>query len=225
MKTKLFIMAMFLLSALPAFADGKKSPEWISNLKEANDAEQLVIVQGTKGSDAKFSFHERDNTSGEWHEIISCNAYIGKKGWGKTKEGDMKTPRGVYTFTKAFGILEDPGCSMPYTQVDDSHYWVGDSNSERYNTFVSTRDYDDFNHKDSEHIIDYTLAYKYCLNVSYNLDGTPNKGSAIFLHCQTKNKFTGGCVAIPVDDMREVLRHVRAGCVVVMDSGNSVRKY
>ncbi len=225
MKTKLFIMAMFLLSALPAFADGKKSPEWISNLKEANDAEQLVIVQGTKGSDAKFSFHERDNTSGEWHEIISCNAYIGKKGWGKTKEGDMKTPRGVYTFTKAFGILEDPGCSMPYTQVDDSHYWVGDSNSERYNTFVSTRDYDDFNHKDSEHIIDYTLAYKYCLNISYNPDGTPKKGSAIFLHCQAKNKFTMGCVAIPVEYMREVLRHVKEGCVVIMDSGNNIRKY
>ena len=225
MKKKFFIMAMLLLFAIPSYGAVKKSPEWILNLKAADDARQLVIVQGTKGSDAKFSFHERDNASDEWHEIISCNAFIGKKGWGKTREGDMKTPRGVYTFTMAFGILEDPGCAMPYTQVNDSHYWVGDSNSERYNQFVSTRDYVDFNHKDSEHIIDYDLAYKYCLNISYNHDGTPKKGSAIFLHCQTKNKFTAGCVAIPPESMREVLRHVREGCVVIMDSGNNIRKY
>ena len=225
MKTKFFIAAMLLLFALPAFAESKKSPEWISELKAAQNTEQLVIVQGTKGSNAKFSFHERDNDSGEWYEIISCNAFIGKNGWGKTREGDMKTPEGVYTFTKAFGILEDPGCPMGYTKVDDSHYWVGDSNSERYNQFVSTNDYDDFNRKESEHIIDYTLAYKYCLNISYNLDGTPKKGSAIFLHCQTRNKFTAGCVAIPDSYMREVIRHVKEDCVVVMYSGNNIKKY
>ena len=225
MKTKLFIMAMFLLIVTSSLAEAKPSPEWISELKAAQNTEQLVIVQGTKGSNAKFSFHERDNDSGEWNEIISCNAFIGKKGWGKTREGDMKTPTGVYTFTMAFGILEDPGCPMGYTQVDDSHYWNGDSNSERYNQFVSTNEYDDFSRKDSEHIIDYKLAYKYCLNISYNSDGTPSKGSAIFLHCQTKNKFTGGCVAIPESDMREVLRHVKEGCVVVMDSGNNIRKH
>ena len=224
MKTKFFIMAMFLLFAITYVAEAKSSPEWIANLKAAQNTEQLVIVQGIKGSNAKFSFHEK-NDSGEWNEIISCNAYIGKKGWGKTREGDMKTPAGVYTFTMAFGILENPGCPMGYTKVDDSHYWVGDSNSERYNQFVSTRDYDDFNHKDSEHIIDYKLAYKYCLNISYNLDGVANKGSAIFLHCQTKNKFTGGCVAIPESDMREVLRHVKEGCVVIMDTGNNIRNY
>ena len=224
MKKKFFIMAMLLLFAIPSYGAVKKSPEWIANLKAADEAQQLVILQGTKGSNAKFSFHEKDN-AGEWNEIVSCNAFIGKKGWGKTREGDMKTPRGVYTFTMAFGILEDPGCAMPYTQVNDSHYWVGDSNSERYNQFVSTRDYDDFNHKDSEHIIDYDLAYKYCLNISYNSDGTPKKGSAIFLHCQTKNKFTAGCVAIPFESMREVLRHVKEGCIVIMDSGSNIRKY
>ena len=114
---------------------------------------------------------------------------------------------------------------MEYTQVDDSHYWVGDSNSEYYNQFVSTRDYDDFNKKDSEHIIDYTLAYKYCLNISYNYDGTPGKGSAIFLHCQTKNKFTAGCVAIPDEAMITVMKNVKAGCVLVMDMSKNIKSY
>ena len=217
------IMLMLLLFTFPANADTSKSPAWIANLNAAADAEQLAIVSGTHGSNARFSLHEK--VDGEWREIISCPAFIGKKGWGKTKEGDMKTPKGIYTFTMAFGIKEDPGCQMEYTQVDNSHYWVGDSSSEYYNQFVSTRDYDDFNKNDSEHIIDYDLAYKYCLNISYNDDGTPGKGSAIFLHCQTKNKFTAGCVAIPEEAMITVMKNVKAGCVVVMDSSKNIKNY
>ena len=223
MRKFLWLMLVFMCVS-PAFAEYRESPEWIGEVVAADDAEQLAIVSGTHGSNARFSFHEKDE-DGTWREILSCPAYIGKKGWGKTREGDMKTPVGEYTFTKAFGINADPGCPLGYTQVDDSHYWVGDSNSERYNQFVSTRDYDDFSKKDSEHIIDYDLAYKYCLNISYNEEGIPGEGSAIFLHCQTKNKFTGGCVAIPEDKMREVLRHVKPGCVVIMDTAKNIQDY
>ena len=217
------VLLMLLLFTIPANADTSKSPAWVANLNAASDAEQLAIVSGTHGANARFSLHEKVND--EWCEIISCPAFIGKKGWGKTKEGDWKTPKGIYTFTMAFGIKEDPGCQMEYTQVDDSHYWVGDSSSEYYNQFVSTRDYDDFNKDDSEHIIDYTLAYKYCLNISYNFDGTPGKGSAIFLHCQTKNKFTAGCVAIPEEAMITVMKNVKAGCVVIMDTSKNIKSY
>ncbi|MBQ7168658.1 MAG: L,D-transpeptidase family protein [Synergistaceae bacterium] len=219
---KILLLTMILAS--PAFADYSESPGWVAGLKAAENTTQLAIVSGTHGSSARFSFHEKDS-SGTWREIVSCPAYIGKKGWGKSREGDMKSPAGVYTFTEAFGILPDPGCEMGYLQVDGSHYWVGDSNSGRYNTMVSTREYDSFSRKDSEHITDYETAYKYCLNISYNESGTPGRGSAIFLHCQTKNHFTAGCVAIPEDDMREVLRHVKQGCVVVMDSHKKITKY
>ena len=215
---------LMLLMASQVFAGDNLSPEWVSELKAAKDASQLAIVSGTHGSNARFSFHEKDD-AGLWHEVVSCPAYIGKKGWGKSREGDMKTPQGVFTFTMAFGIQEDPGCPMGYVQVDGSHYWVGDSNSEHYNRFVSVNEHGNFSTKDSEHIIDYTTAYKYCLNISYNVDGIPGKGSAIFLHCQTKNHYTAGCVAIPEDDMKEVLRHVKPGCVVVMDTHENIRSW
>ena len=220
---KLAVMLVLMLVS-PVFAEGKPSPKWIASLYEAEGAEQLAIVNGSTGSNANFSFHTKDE-KGNWREIISCPAYIGKKGWEKTSEGDMKTPQGVFTFTMAFGISKDPGCPMGYTQVDNTHYWVGDSESERYNQFVSTRDYNDFNKKESEHIIDYKQAYKYCLNISYNADGVPGEGSAIFLHCQTKNKFTAGCVAIPEKYMREVLTYVKEGCVVIMDTEKNIRDY
>ncbi len=218
---KVLVLMMLLVS--PAFADYRESPEWISRLKVAENASQIAIVSGTHGSNAQFSFHEKDG--GKWREIVSCPAYIGKNGWGKTREGDAKTPVGVYTFTEAFGILEDPGCHMGYTQVDASHYWIGDSNSERYNTMVSTRDYDAFDKKESEHLIAYNPGYQYCLNISWNYDRTPKKGSAIFLHCYTKNKYTGGCVALPEDDMRTVIQHVKRGCVVVMDIHKKIKEY
>ena len=213
-----------MLVASTASADDKLSPEWVSSLNAAKDARQLAIVSGTHGTNARFSFHRKDS-AGVWHQVLSCSAYIGKKGWGKEREGDARTPTGVYTFTHAFGINEDPGCSIPYTQVDDTHYWVGDSESERYNQFVSTREYDAFSKKDSEHIIDYLPGYEYCLNISYNEEGTPGKGSAIFLHCFTRNKFTGGCAALPEDAMREVMRNVEEGCVVIMDTAKNIRNY
>ena len=217
---KIFIVAALIFS----LASCSLADTLADNIKAAQDAEQIVIVSGTKGSNANFYFYEK-NSEGQWDEIISCPAYIGKKGWGKTREGDSKTPRGVFNFTMAFGINDDPGCKIGYTKVDETHYWVGDSNSEKYNQFVSTREYKDFNKKDSEHIIDYDLAYKYCLNISYNEDGTPGKGSAIFLHCYTKNKFTGGCVAIPQEKMIEVLRHLKNNCVIVMDESKNLKKY
>ena len=220
---KIVVMCM-LLAVSPVFADEKVSPEWVSGLAVAEDAEQLAIVSGTHGSNARFSFHEKDD-SGTWREVLSCPAYIGKNGWGKTREGDVKTPQGVYTFTMAFGVKEDPGCPMGYTQVDETHYWVGDSASDKYNQFVSTDDYDDFDKKESEHIIDYQPGYEYCLNISWNADGTPKKGSAIFLHCYTKRKYTGGCVAIPEGMMRDVLQRVQDGCVVVMDTAKNIKNY
>lgn len=219
-----FIVMFMLILASPVFGEVSKSPKWVSSLNAAQNADQLAIVSGTKGTNARFSFHQKDS-DGVWHQLVSCPAYIGRKGWGKTREGDGKTPTGIYTFTMAFGIADDPGCPMGYTKVDDSHYWVGDSESGAYNQFVSVNDYDDFSHKDSEHIIDYTEAYRYCLNISYNEDGEPNKGSAIFLHCQTENHYTAGCVAIPEEVMREVLRNVEDECVVVMDTSKNIKSY
>ena len=80
-------------------------------------------------------------------------------------------------------------------------------------------DYPDLNLDDSEHIMDYTYQYQYCLNISYNADGTPGLGSAIFLHCLGDRKpYTGGCVAIPMEQMYFVMQHVSPDCVVVIDT-------
>ena len=118
------------------------------------------------------------------------------------------TPVGEFKFNRAFGIADDPGCAMPYTKVTADHYWSGDP-VYHYNELVDIRDYPELAMEDSEHIIDYTYHYQYCLNISYNAEGTPGLGSAIFLHCFGPAKpFTGGCVAIPEAYMKQFMQIV-----------------
>ncbi len=195
------------------------SPEWITKLDAAEDASQLFVVAGIGGTTAYISMHEKDE-DGNWKQIMTTPGFIGKYGLGKAKEGDARTPVGTFGFNYAFGIAEDPGCALEYHQVDDNDYWSGDQREGyHYNEMVDISDYPDLNTEDSEHIVDYKREYQYCLNVSYNEEGTPGEGSAIFLHCLGAVKpYTGGCIAIPKDQMLKVMQNVREDCVVVIDS-------
>lgn len=201
-------------------ASAEDSPEWVGKLEQAKDADQLFVVAGIGETTAYVSMHQKDE-NGNWKQIITTPGYIGKNGLGKTKEGDAMTPIGTFHFNYAFGINEDPGCTaFDYQQVTDDDYWSGDQREGyHYNEMVSIKDLPDLNTEDSEHIVDYPVHYQYCLNISWNEDGTPGAGSAIFLHCLGPQKpYTGGCVAIPKDQIITVLQTVDKDCVVVIDS-------
>ena len=200
------------------------SPNWVKNLPAAQDTnnKQLFVVAGM-GMDkttAYITMHERDK-DGNWKQILSTPGYIGKNGMCMDQdhvEGCSQTPIGTYHFNKAFGIAKDPGCSIPYTKVTDDTYWSGDQNIQ-YNQMVSGKEYPNLNKEDSEHIIDYEYQYQYCLNISFDEEGTQGRGSAIFLHCFGPQKpFTGGCVAVPEYIMKTIMQKVKSDCVVVIDT-------
>ena len=200
------------------------SPEWVTNLPQPQDESitQLFIVAGygMDKTSASVSMHERD-AEGHWKRILSTPGLVGRNGLcldADHAEGCGQTPVGVYHFNAAFGIAADPGCALPYTQVDDEIYWSGDPDY-RYNEMVNINEYPELAMDDSEHIVDYEYEYQYCLNISFNEDGTAGRGSAIFLHCLgTQKPYTGGCVAIPEYIMAQVMRNVREDCVVVIDT-------
>ena len=195
------------------------SPDWVGKLDAAKDADQIFVVAGVGETTAYVSMHEKA-ADGTWHEILAIPGYIGKYGLNKTKEGDAKTPIGIYHFNYAFGIADDPGCALPYQKVTDNDYWSGDQREDHhYNEMVDIRDIPDLNTEDSEHIVDYTYQYQYCLNISWNEEGEAGKGSAIFLHCLGPYKpYTGGCVAIPQDKMITAMQNVKEDCVVIIDT-------
>ena len=201
-------------------AERVASPAWVAGLGQKQSASQLFVVAVVGKTTAYVSMHEK-NAAGEWEQIISTPGYIGKLGMGKTREGDAKTPQGVFHFTKAFGIADDPGCKgFDYVKVTEDTYWSADGREGyHYNEMVSIKDYPDLDTVNSEHIVDYHEHYQYCLNISYNEEGVPGLGSAIFLHCLGPEKpYTGGCVSIPKDKMETVLRNVDKDCVIVIDS-------
>ena len=199
------------------------SPEWVANLDAAATADQMLVVAAFSetATDAWVSLHEKQ-ADGTWKMVMTTPGFIGKNGLGKTKEGDAKTPTGVFHFNRAFGIADDPGCAIPYVKVDQDTYWSGDPREGfHYNELVNIKDLPDLDlaSGDSEHIIDYIYHYQYCLNISYNEAGTPGLGSAIFLHCFGPAKpFTGGCVAIPEDHMKYVMQHVDENTAVVINT-------
>ena len=153
----LVIAAVAAFVAQTLFSPRLPEASRVARLAVAKDASELVLVGATRGSRARVGFYTREEDG--WHLVLETPAYIGRKGLGKTREGDGKTPVGCFRLTQAFGIAGDPGSRLPYTRVDETHYWVGDSRSEHYNRFVSTRDVTDFDRKESEHLIEYTKTF------------------------------------------------------------------
>jgi len=217
------IVGVFLTPGVSEAASASRgfspSPEWVAKLSAADKSDQLFVVAGVGKTTAWVSLHEKD-AQGNWRELMTTPGFIGREGLGKTKEGDAKTPVGVYHFTEAFGIAADPGSVIPYKQVDDNYYWSGDVRpGMRYNEMVDIRQMPNLDRDSSEHIVDYNVHYQHCLNISYNKEGKAGLGSAIFLHCLAPAKpFTGGCVAIPQDKLIFALQRIRPSCAVVIDS-------
>ncbi len=226
--------AFLFLRRKPARAEGAEpglhadlqpeadSPRWIAELPAAKEANQLFVVaaMGADKTTAWVAMHRKDE-GGAWKEILSSPAFIGK--WGLCadedhREGCAQTPAGTYRFTRAFGISPDPGCALPYFQVNQYTCWSGDPDR-CYNQMVDLRDIPDLKMDDTEHLMDFEYQYRYCLNIGFNEEGTPGRGSAIFLHCfGRKYPWTGGCVAVPENIMKLIMQKVRPDCVVVIDT-------
>lgn len=165
---------------------------------------QVIVVRYQGQSRGILRYYEQ-RTDGIWKKRWSCNAYLGQKGIGKKKEGDQKTPKGIYSLGQSFGIRKNPGTKMPYVKVNPYHYWCSDSGSKYYNQLIRS---DQTGHQcTGEHLIDYKKAYNYAIEIAYNKKGKPGKGSAIFLHC-SRGRATAGCVAIPEKYMKKLLKQL-----------------
>ncbi len=197
-----------------------ESTDWIADLNIAQEANQILIV-AAEGSTANISLHNK-NENDVWEEVLIAEASIGKNGVGKNKEGDGKTPTGIYHFMFGFGIKENPGTVYEYIQVDENYYWVDDSDSQYYNQFVNikdvTKDWDS-----AEHIVSADESYHYVLAIDYNTECIPGMGSAIFMHC----KPTGGagCIAVSEEVMIEIMQMVQNGCVIIIDDKDNIYNY
>lgn len=200
--------------------DPSKKISEANNSNTENEILPMQLINVTVSPTGnKLSMYEEIN--GVFQEIISTKTcFIGKNGLDKVKESDKRTPRGVYRFIKAFGTAKNPGSNLPYIELDDSYYWIGDSDSKYYNQMVSINDVEkDWDNNKCEHLNDYKTSYKYALALDYNKKCEKDKGSAIFLHLE-HGSGTAGCIGIPENTMLEIIKRVNKNCLIVIDSAN-----
>jgi L,D-peptidoglycan transpeptidase YkuD (ErfK/YbiS/YcfS/YnhG family) len=195
-------------------SDDNSETNFVENLDIASDINQLVCVIGEGSSNCTVSFHIKDE-DGSWKQQFSTTGEVGSKGISYNKrEGDKKTPAGLFSFTLAFGLKSDPGSILPYRKITEYDYWVDDVDSPHYNTWVNTQE--NPGEYKGEHLIEHDPSYTYALNISYNSERAPGLGSAVFLHCFNGKGYTTGCIAISEKSMKTLIQEIDSSTMILI---------
>ena len=158
------------------------------------DAQQVVLVvgAGTDATTSTVSFWER-GTAG-WTKVSGdMAAHNGAKGWTPNhREGDLRSPAGVYSLTYGGGRLANPGAKIPY-EYRPSYYVIS-------GTFLGGN---------------LAGAFDYVVGIDYNhVPGSPPSdkrkpmgaaaGGGIWFHVDHQSP-THACVSLPAEQMRQML--------------------
>ncbi len=143
-----------------------------------------------------------------WEPVFEpFDAVIGRNGFagrGEKREGDGKTPLGIYSIKRTFGYGKTIETRMPYRQILADDIWVDDPLANDYNRWTK---------KGKTQAASYEIMkrdddlYKYGIVIEYNTNPViKGNGSAIFLHIwRDKNAPTAGCVAVSEKDLMRIL--------------------
>ena len=115
----------------PISMTGNPDPEITTYLGEsALPADQLLVVvaQNRTTSRARLYFLERGER--EWEQRLGpFPAMIGRNGFapiGEKREGDGKSPSGLFPLELVFGYEPSIATRMPYRQATKDDLWVDD---------------------------------------------------------------------------------------------------
>ena len=196
---KLLFMLLVTLSA--GCQPSKVGRQYLHEALSRPEVGQVLLVQHTDSSYADAFFYVREGDG--WKQVRSGKAFIGRNGVGKQREGDKKTPLGEMGVTAAFGILPNPGTSLPYIDIVPGIF-ACDCPCEFYNTIIDTAL---VHHRcTGEDMARYVPSYNYGMATTYNSAKVYPLGSNIFIHCKGRKDHTSGCVSLDEDFMKEVLQ-------------------
>lgn len=167
-------------------------------------ARQVVLVASSEAAAtyAQVSLWSQ-GSDGTWRQARSpVTARVGRNGMtGSKREGDGKTPVGVYPVGVSFGWYSNPGTKLTWRVADSNSRWVDDSDSDYYNRWMQAPANGRWDSAERLRITPYT----YAIEIGYNRVATPGKGSAIFLHLPVSGA-TAGCVATDRTTLLTTLR-------------------
>lgn len=205
---------MIALAAASVFAERHhtESPLSVSS--------QLIIVTTPDWNavNGQLQMYQRSSPKQPWKPVGTPVAIVvgkGGMGWGigtqsldavrhagdpVKREGDHKSPAGIFSLGTAFGYAPQPPAEwrVRYLPITPSTDCVDDPDSSHYNQIVDsstvTSDW-----KSAEHMRDAGEAYRWGLVVEHNAaPPQPHGGSCVFVHIwDGPGHGTEGCTAMP----------------------------
>jgi L,D-peptidoglycan transpeptidase YkuD (ErfK/YbiS/YcfS/YnhG family) len=225
-----------LLTIVGCCASGSTQARTVKSDALARSTQAIMVTTPNWNAvEGRLQRYERATTHEKWRPVGEPIAIVvGKNGlgWGigviatdgshirvssdpLKKEGDGKSPAGVFVLGTAFGYADQPlrGLKMPYLNLAPSIECVDDTGSKNYNRIVDRSVVaPDWN--SSEHMRAVGESYRWGIVVDHNGIETvenanppePGGGSCIFLHIwHTHDQGTAGCTAMSQTDLETLL--------------------
>jgi L,D-peptidoglycan transpeptidase YkuD (ErfK/YbiS/YcfS/YnhG family) len=207
-----FIVSLLLFSC--CFANPQMTENELKALlapyeSKIGQSTQIILVRVSKGpSSSGYFVYAVAKKQGQWEWVSGpMEATIGRNGFAlpeEKREGDGKTPSGIFSLRRTFGYNKTIKTKMPYRQATEEDLWVDDPNAPDYNQWVKQGEtgaasYEKMKRED--------VQYKYGIVIEYNTDPViKGHGSAIFFHVwKRKDSPTAGCVAVSEEDIVKIL--------------------
>ncbi len=196
--------SLLLLGAAPA-----GEPPLPTRMADTGGGTQLITAVAARTGATTGTVTWWDLRDGRWVKAGSAAARFGANGLvegSARRQGTSTTPTGLYDLPYAFGIKAAPrGTAYKYRPVHRNSWWCQDNDSRSYNRWTEPRAAD-CRAAESEQLITYTAQYAHALVIGFNYaKPVRGRGAGIFLHVNGRGA-TAGCVSVPAEDMRRILR-------------------
>lgn len=152
-----------------------------------------------------------ERTGNNWTNVDSLNfavniGYGGFAAADRKHEGDGKTPTGIFPITRYFSKQQDFMARLKKIEITHNTIWVDDPTDSLYNTYFEQTPKE---RRKGEKLLRKDGLYNYVMVIDYNQKREPGKGSAIFLHCWSKQgKPTLGCIAVEENNLLKIFEWI-----------------
>ncbi len=198
--------------------------------KMIGESSQILLVRNMNPVLADVQVLALEKRDGRWQSTFApMEGVIGRNGFalpGEKREGDGRTPSGIFPLGTVFGYEPSFPTRMPYRQATVDDLWIDDVHADDYNRWVkrgATRasSFERMRREDD--------LYKYGIVVEYNTNPViKGLGSAIFFHLwKGREKPTEGCIALSEEDLIRVIRWLdpAARPLVIMGTKEIIEGY
>lgn len=194
------------------------------------DSRQHVLVVVETPSTTTGTLHRLEITEAGWRRIgPAVPVVVGRAGVGPKREGDGRSPRGIFRLSRAFGYASaaPDHVDWPYRAMAPGTVCVDDQGSRHYDRIVAPEAVDSVDWTSAEAMrrdrVHGDDLYEWGIGVDHNPDRRPGAGSCIFLHVwRGPESPTAGCTAMPEEHLLELMAWLDAGDRPVLIQGTRV---